>query len=164
VEAGQGAWHRSGRQNDVGALGEHSRVSAVDDGDGAVGFESPGARKDRNLATLEEAIHDFVLAVLAHGEIDRRSFGRDAELRSVLDGATDVCSFEELLGRDASAVQAGSPDLVALDQGHVQPGRRSVEGGGVATGATSDDDYIELLGLVSHGLSFNLVVKPLGES
>ena len=82
----------------------------------------------------------------------------------MLNRSTNVRRFEELLGGHAAAVQARSPDLVALDDGDVKPGRSTVEGGGVAAGATSNDDNIELLGLVSHVLSFNLVMNDLGES
>ena len=52
------------------------------------------------------------------------------------DRAAHVGRLEELLRRDAAAVQAGPADLVALDQRDAQAGRRAVEGGGVAPGAT----------------------------
>ena len=94
---------------------------------------------------------------LAHREVDLHTSCRDAEVVRVFQGASHVRGLEELLGRHAAAVQARPTDLVALDEGDVEPGRRAVEGGGVATGSPSDYDYIELLDLVRHGLSLQIV-------
>jgi hypothetical protein len=53
-------------------------------------------------------------------------------------------------------VQARAADFVALHDGDVQTGCGTVESGGVSTGSSSDYDYIELLDLVSHGLSLQI--------
>jgi hypothetical protein len=54
-------------------------------------------------------------------------------------------------------VQARTADLVPLNEGDVETGRGSVEGGGVSTGTSSDNHYIELLDIVSHGVSLQRV-------
>jgi hypothetical protein len=54
-------------------------------------------------------------------------------------------------------VKTGSTDLVALDQGDVETGGGTVESSGVTTWSPSDYNYIELLDLVRHGLSLQIV-------
>ncbi len=71
----------------------------------------------------------------------------------MLDGSPHVGCFEELFGGYTATVQARATYLVALDYRHAEPGGRAVEGGGVTSGSSSDYDDIELLDLVSHGLS-----------
>jgi hypothetical protein len=75
----------------------------------------------------------------------------------VLERSAHVGRFEKFLGGDATAVQARAADLVALNEGDVETGRGSVEGGGVSTGTSSDNHYIELLDIVSHGVSLQRV-------
>jgi hypothetical protein len=64
-----------------------------------------------------------------------------------------VRGLEEFFGGHATTVQARSTHLVALDDCDVKTGGSTVEGGGVASGPSSDHDHIELLDLVCHGLS-----------
>jgi hypothetical protein len=54
-------------------------------------------------------------------------------------------------------VQARPADLVALNESDVQTGSGAVEGGGISTGSSSDYNHIELLDLVSHGLSLQII-------
>ena len=76
--------------------------------------------------------------------------GLHAELLGAGDRAEHRGRLEELLGRDAAAVQARAADLVLLDHGDRQAGGGAVEGGRVAARAAADDDDVELLG---HGIS-----------
>jgi hypothetical protein len=55
----------------------------------------------------------------------------------------DVRGLEELLGRDAPAVQARAADLVLLDDGYPEAGRCAVQRCGVPPGSTTDDDDVE---------------------
>ena len=80
-------------------------------------------------------------------------YKRQAEGACVLEGLAHVGGLEELLGGHATAVQARTSYLVALDDRDVKTGGRTVEGGGVTSGSSSDHDHIELLDLVCHGLS-----------
>ena len=82
----------------------------------------------------------------------------------MLERAADVGRFEELLGGNAAPVQARAANLVPLDEGDVESGRRAVEGGCVAAGPAADDDDIELLDLVSHDVSLRLTESPAGQS
>ena len=106
------------RENDPG-------FRAVGDRDAEAGVETTGAREDRDLAALQEArepleetIDDLVLAGLTDREVHHDALGVDTEVRGVLDGPSYVSGLEELLGGDAAAMQAGSTDLVTLDEGH----------------------------------------------
>ena len=72
---------------------------------------------------LPELVDDLLLAGLALGEVDRRLLGDDPELLGAGHGAVHRRRLQELLGRDAAAVQAGAADLVLLDHRDVQPGR-----------------------------------------
>ena len=47
--------------------------------------------------------------------------------------------LEQLLGRDATDVQARPAHLLVLDDGDVESGRCAVEGGGVTAGTAADD-------------------------
>ena len=68
----------------------------------------------------------------------------DAELLRSFDRPADRRRLEELLGRDAAAVQAGAADLVPLDDGDGEPGRGAVERGGVPARPAADHDDVEL--------------------
>jgi hypothetical protein len=61
-----------------------------------------------------------------------------------------VSSFEELLGGNATTVQAGAADFVTLDQGNGKAGRGAVEGGGVSTRSPTNNDDVKQLALGSH--------------
>ena len=52
-------------------------------------------------------------------------------------------------------MQAGTPDLAVLDDGHIEAGTRAAQGRGVATGSSADDDYV--VGCVTHTAS--LIVR-----
>jgi hypothetical protein len=75
----------------------------------------------------------------------------------MLEGTSHVRGLEKLFCRHATAVKTGSTDLVALDQGDVETGGGTVESSGVTTWSPSDYNYIELLDLVRHGLSLQIV-------
>ena len=120
-------------------------VPVPDQGGDLAALEQPGQ-------ALVELAHDGVLAVLAHGEVDRHPGHVDAELLGALDRPVDRGRLEELLGRDAAPVQAGAADLVPLDDGDGEARGGAVERGGVAAGTTADHDDVELV-LACHRLS-----------
>ena len=66
------------------------------------------------------------------------------------DRPVDGGRLEELLRRDAAAVQAGAADLVLLDDGDVETGQPATQGSGVAGGTAADNHDIELLGRGDH--------------
>ena len=108
------------------------------------------AALDQAGEALPEAVDDLLLAGLAHREVDDRLARVDAELLGPGDVAVDGRRLQELLGRDATPVQAGAAHLVLLHEGDVQTDGRAVQGCGIAAGATSDHREIELLSRRDH--------------
>ena len=74
----------------------------------------------------------------------------DPELLGARHRPVDGGRLEELLGRDAAAVQAGAAHFVLLDHGDVETGQAPTQGGGVAGGTATDNHDIELLGRGDH--------------
>ena len=147
---GERARGRAGRDDHVAA----AHLGAVGDAHrAAVGVEHARTGDDRDLAALEqglepadEPVDDRLLAHLRLAELDRRGRRVHAELGRVLDGAEDLGGLQELLGRDAAAVQAGASEPVLLDDGDAHAGRRAVERGGVTAGPAAEHDEIEFFG------------------
>ena len=159
LEAGQQERYRSGRQDDVAADNDAAGIPPVDDFDTVVRLERARADQRGDLAALEqpgqalvELAHHGDLAVLAHREVDRHPGHVDAELLGVLDRPVDRGRLEEFLGRDATTVQAGTADLVPLDNGDGEARCGAVERSGVAAGTTANHDDVELV-LACHRLS-----------
>src|SRR5579875_2321649 len=153
VEAGDGARHRTGGDDHV----LPAELGPVRDADHVVGPEGAGALERGHLALLEEPLQalpqlvdDLLLPGLALGELEEGLVDADAELLGAGHGPVDRRRLEELLGRDATPVQARAPDLLLLDDGDVEAGQASVQGRRVAGGSTADDDDIELLGRGDH--------------
>ena len=117
------------------------RAAAVEHG------HAPTLQQARQPA--EQLVHDLLLALLADRELDRRLRlvrpGRDAEAGGRAHGAADGGRLQERLGRHAAAVQAGATHLVELHEADGEPGGGAVEGGGVPTRSTPDDDHVEVL-------------------
>jgi hypothetical protein len=61
-----------------------------------------------------------------------------------------VRRLEKLLGGNATTVEAGAANLVALDQSHIEAGSCAVECGGVTTGTATNYDHIKGLNVVRH--------------
>ena len=123
---------------------------------GGVGDLTAGV-VDRHLAALEErlealgqAVDHLLLAGLRAAEVEGGHPGVDAEVGRPLDGAQDLGRLEQLLGRDASPVQAHPADAALLHERDVQPGRGPVQRGGVAGRPTAEDHDVELLGQDGH--------------
>ena len=85
----------------------------------------------------------FCLRCCVTAKFDGRLARLDTEVGAVVDVAFDGRCLQERLGGDASSVEAGAAERVLLDQGDLHSGGRGVEGGGVATGAPTDDDEVE---------------------
>ena len=150
AETGDGPGHRPGSQDDR---------RRRDLGDGTIGglhlyHPSGGQRarpgEGRHLAPFEQALKPFVLLVddlaLAHlssGKIDGPAVDADAVLLGPFHRPVDGRRLQELLGRDATAVQAGTAHLLLLDQRDAQPGAPAVKGGGVAGRPSADDHDIK---------------------
>ena len=116
-----------------------------------VGRERAGAVDDRHLPALQQglesarqAIDHLLLADLGDRHVQGRRRGLHTELGRVADGPVDLGGLQELLGRDATAVQAGAADAALLDHGDVQAGRSAVERSGVPAGTPTQYDEIEL--------------------
>ena len=101
----------------------------------------PLSKPDRPLNSLFTTA--FLRSWLTR-EVERHRGDVDAELLGALDRAVHGGRLEELLGRDAAAVQAGPADLVPLDDGDGQPRGGAVERGGVAARSAADHDDVEL--------------------
>jgi hypothetical protein len=119
--------------------------------------EAAVAVVDRDLAALEELpdaadqlVDDRLLALLGDRPVEAGLAGVDAERRRVGDGPVDVRGLEELLGGDATDVEAGAADPALLDERDVEPGAGAVERGRIAAGAAADDDDVEVLGRGDH--------------
>ena len=72
--------------------------------------------------------------------------GEDAELLGAGHVAVHRRRLEQLLGRDATPVQAGAADLLLLDHGDVETGRRAVQSGRVAARSPADDHDVVVVG------------------
>ena len=152
IEAGDRPRHRSGGEDHRvgGELGLRAVVGG--DGDGAVGVERSGpdeglraAPLERRLKALPVAFDDRALAGEGDVPVEAGDVGEDAVLLGVLHVSVRRRRLEQLLGRDATPVQARAPDLVLLDEGDLETGRSAVQGGGVPARTTTDDDDVELL-------------------
>ena len=133
------------------------QLGAVVDPDRAVRTEGAGPDERGDLALLHQALQalpelvdDLLLAGLALGELDHGLLDGDAELLGPGHGAEHRRRLQELLGRDAAAVQAGAADLLLLHHGDVEAGQAAVEGRRVAGGAAADDHDVESLGRRDH--------------
>ncbi len=116
------------------------------------GSSTPVPGDDRDLAALQqrletrrEAVDDVLLAGLRRAELERGGGGDHPELGRAADGAQHLGRLEQLLGRDAAAVQAGAADPLLLDDGDVHPGARAVQRSRVAAGPAAEDHEIEVV-------------------
>ncbi len=151
--AGRGAGREDQRVADqLGAVGHADEVAVgVDDGAGA-GDDRDLPALEQRLEALGELVDDLLLAGLAGREVQRGLAGVDPELLGVADGAEHLRGLEQLLRRDAAAVEAGPADPLLLDHRDPEPGRGSVQRGRVPAGATAQDDDIEPLSHRAHHL------------
>ena len=116
----------------------------------------------QSLQTLPQLIDHLLLAGLGLGELDRRRVDDDPELLGSGDGAVDGRGLEELLGRYATAMQAGAANLFLLDHGDVESGQTAAQGCGIAGRTATDDNDVELLGRRDHLLRTSSNVGRLG--
>src|SRR5690242_18292186 len=125
-------------------------ASRVEDRHPPVAAERAHPLERRNAACLDEAgktppelVNDVLLAGLTRSEVQHRLLGADTELLRRRNRAVHRRGLEQLLRRDATAVQAGTADLLLLDESDRQPRTCAVQGGGVAPGTAADDDEVE---------------------
>ena len=96
-------------------------------------------------------------------ELDRRRRRVHPELGRAADRPQHLGRLEELLGRDAPAVQAGAAEAALLDDRDAQAGRRAVERGRVAARAAAEHDEVEV-GRIRAGLLRQDADLPGGRS
>ena len=163
LEPGKRARRRAGREDQrvaahLGAVGEtHRGIGAGDDRAGA-GDDVDLAPLEQRLEPARQPVDDLLLAGLARAEVERRRARVDAELLGAAHRAEHLGGLEQLLGRDAAAVQAGAADALLLDERDAQAGRRAVERGRVPAGSATEDDDIDVFG---HALILALRVADL---
>ena len=115
-----------------------------------VGGERSGTGDDGDLAALEQRLEParqpvdhLLLAHLRDRHVERGRGGLHAELGRAADRPVHLGRLQELLGRDAAAVQAGATDPALLDHGDVETRRGAVQRGRVAARSATQHDEIE---------------------
>ena len=103
-----------------------------------------------DLASANKIADDLLLARHRRGQRDRRRRRLDTEVGGVGDGAHHVGRLEQLLGRDAPAVQARTSHAALFDDGDVQSRRGSEERGRIAGRSAAENHDVELLGQDGH--------------
>ena len=155
-------WHEPGQALDLRASGQDGvpggeqplagrLVVGVDGGDADVRRTlQPGGPPDvvdlvlahEAQETFVEPLHDLAAA---HRDGDRVATGLGDDepvLVRLADPVQQVRRFEHRLGRDAAAVEAGTADLVLVDESDAEPQLPRPERGGVAAGAGTDDHEV----------------------
>src|SRR5437763_1611716 len=85
------------------------------------------------------------VTLLRHRQVEDGLPGLHPELLGAGHRAHDLGRLQQLLGRNAAAVQARAADPGLFDHADGQPGGGAVQGGGIPAGAASEDDDIEFL-------------------
>lgn len=94
---------------------------------------------DEPLEALVQAGDHAVLVLVHPGDVDALEGGLHTELLALAGLVGDLARVQQGLGGDASPVQAGTADLVLLDQGDVKPQLRPAQGRGVTATTTAED-------------------------
>ena len=100
-----------------------------------------------------EPAHDAVLVGVHAGHVDALERRLDAEPLTLTGAVGDLGGVQQRLGRDATPVQAGAADLVALDEDHRQAELGGAQGAGVTAAAGAEDHEIGGTGAgrIGHG-------------
>ena len=156
-ETGDGARHRTRREDHLIALQRDGLAVGAGHGDAAIGVEGPDPAVHGDLAAfehggqpVEQLIDDLLLACHGDRPVEGGCGGIDPEVGGVGHMAVDRRRLEQFLGGDAADVQARAAHLGHLDQPDVETGRRAVERRRVAAWATADDHHLMLVHLVGH--------------
>lgn len=94
---------------------------------------------DKPLEALVQAGDHAVLVLVHPGDVDALEGGLHTELLALAGLVGDLARVQQGLGGDASPVQAGTADLVLLDQGDVKPQLSPAQGRGVTATTTAED-------------------------
>lgn len=141
LQARQRLRHGAGREQHVTAL--DALAVHVDRGRGRQTALTLDVRhlagRDQTLQTLVQTGDDPVLVLVDRGYVDALEGGLDAELLALAGLVGDLARVQQGLGGDAPTVQAGTADLVLLDQGDVQTQLRSAQRRGVTAATTAED-------------------------
>src|SRR4029079_71971 len=90
-----------------------------------------------------QPVSHFAAALDHAGQIEAHIVGGKAELRGSLHRVIKLRGAKPRLGRDASPVEADAAEMLALDDGGVQPELRCADRGDIATGSRADNGEIE---------------------
>ncbi len=144
LEPGQRLGVRAGGQHDVAAgvalpvdldgVGADERAVAVDHGDLAGLHQS--------LQALVELADDAVLVGVDAAHVDARQRALDADLLTLAGVVGDLGGVQQRLGGDAAAVQAGTAQLVLLDEGHREAQLGRAQRAGVPAGTPAQDQDV----------------------
>jgi hypothetical protein len=140
---------RAGGDDDL--VGAEARLSVVagdqnlfrrDEGSGP-GEDLHAVGLEQGSDAAAEALDNTVLAG-HHRRVVRGGVGHaNAQLLAGAGAVGELGRGDQRLGGYAAAVEAGSPELVLLDQGDRSAELSSTDRGGIATGAAADDDQVE---------------------
>lgn len=155
-DAGEGGGLGAGGNDDVLGL-DVDGLAALNgvDLDLGVGDERAGALVVGDLVLLEEhldtagkTLDGGLLGLLHLGDVHLDVRDLDTSVGGVgLDGVVHLRVVEQRLGGNAANVEAGSSERASLlDTTGLEAGLGSLDGGNVASGASSDDEDIKLLG------------------
>ena len=163
LETGQHARPRARRDDDVLGLIGAGRQRALGrlalgclDRKLARGLDGRLAPDHGNLVLLHQEADAIVeppghlARALHHGlGIEADVLGPEAVVLGVLHVMEDLGRTQQRLGRDAAPVEADAAQVVALDDGRLEPELAGADRRDVAAGSGADDDDVEAL--VSHG-------------
>ena len=145
----QVAGARAGRNDDV--LGRQLGRRAV------VGHGQRGRRRQRAIAhvhgdlVLFHQVRDALVELLCdtarplHHRVQiggRGPLDLQAVILGVLHIVQHFCRPQQRLGRDAPPVEADAAEVLALDNGRLEPELRCTDGGDIAAGAGAEDDEV----------------------
>ena len=119
-----------------GASVDESAV-ALHHGDPAAGDESGQA--------LEQPRRDGILILLHASHVDVAEAGSHTELVGFADRVGDLRGVQERLGRNATVVQAGSAELIVLDQQDVLAELSGAQRAGISGATATDDGDVEVV-------------------
>ena len=152
VETGQAPWLRSAGEHDVLGL-----VDRVADPDAVRRFQPPRSldgvdlpARDGGLQALPQPVYHAVLIGKHARDVDPLEGGLDAHGRTVPGVVRDLGGVQQRLGGDAAAVQAGSPDLVLLDQRYALAEFGRAQRAGVPAAATAEHDDVVAADALCH--------------
>jgi hypothetical protein len=106
--------------------------------------ESDATGVDQSRQTLEESGDHTVLIGIDGRQIDPGKGGQHPKLGGRLCRVGDLGGMQQSLGGDAPHVQARAADAILLDQPDAQAQLSRTQGAGIAPGARTQDEHVEV--------------------